>query len=281
MTRSNLEKTLLVKWTVENYEHNINFSVDRPGLYIHKLIRDMIETPKPDSVFKFYSGSEKNIESLEKSYLYFSSPRNFNDPWDCLTNREKYILKGGEGIRKHRENLGVCCFSLINNNPIMWGHYTNIYTGFCVKFKDPRTLLFNQVSVRSHVSYLKDYKPSNDSFDKIYQEIENFSEINDELRHIILHGIMAVQNYTWKHIDWSYEKEYRAISYSTEKFNRKLPFDASLVEEIYIGYKMKDLYNKKFQKILEIVTDKYPHIKVFEVKPNPLIVQLDFNEISI
>jgi len=162
----------------------------------------------------------------------------------------------------------------------MWGHYTNSYKGFCIKFKNLRSLLFNEISVRSQVTYLKNYSPTNESFDNTIRDIEKFTEIDDELRNIILHGMMAVENYTWKHIDWSYEREFRAISYSTHKFNRKLKFDLSLVDELYLGHKMKTLNKKNYAKLLEIIKSKYPHIKLFEVNPNPIIVKLDFNEKS-
>lgn len=158
------ELSAVIKWPLENYQYELKFSLERIGLYLHNVYENDIKLETPDKLYKFYGVDNHNLEALKASYLYFSNPRGFNDPFDCLTNREKYILRGGKGIKKHRDNLGVCCFSTSNKNPLMWGHYTNQYKGFCIKYNNKNLLKDNHIPVKTFVSYLKDYKPRNAEF---------------------------------------------------------------------------------------------------------------------
>lgn len=279
MNEKNLELTLRLEWPIENYLHSVNFSLDRKGLYIHKLKRDGVELKQPKNLYKYFPDNDDSLRTIRDGYLYFSSPRNFNDPFDCLTNREKYILKGGEEITKHREDLGVCCFSLVNDNPVMWAHYTNQYQGFCIKLKNEKLLKSKNIGIKTFVSYLKDYNPSNKEFDEIVEKLNGLEVLPNktkELFHIILR---LIENYTWKDIKWGYEEEFRAISWTTENFHRRFKIDKEDLEEVYIGHKMKIKNSNYYDQLISAIRDNYPNCKIFEVKPNPLVVKLEFNEI--
>lgn len=279
MTKDKLEKSLVVSWPSEDYLHEIKFSLNRIGLYIHNLSQNNKRFETPNELFKFYSASENNLDSIQNSYLYFSSPRYFNDPWDCLTNREKHIMQGSEGIRQHRDNLGVCCFTTIRDNPLMWGHYTNQYRGFCVKFRNDKLLESKEVPIRTYVHYLKEYSASNEGFDEISQKIKESNEIDDFTKELFLKGITFIENYTWKSFDWNYEKEFRAISWETNKFNRKLSFESKNIEEFYIGYRLKTLDPLLYKKLRKTINENYPKSKVYEISPHPIVVKLRFIEV--
>lgn len=279
MNKEDLELTLRLEWPIENYLHSVNFSLDREGLYTHKLKKDEIELNRPNYLFKYFSNNDDSFNTIKEGYLYFSSPRNFNDPFDCLTNREKYILKGGEGIKKHRENLGICCFSVVNDNPLMWGHYTNQYKGFCIKLKNEEILKSKNIGIQTFVSYLKDYQPSNTEFDEIIEKLENSEIVNDKTKDLFHKILRLIHNYTWKYFDWNYEKEFRAISWTTDEFNRRFKINRENLLEVYIGHKMKSLDPDYFKKLYNALKEFYPNCKIFEVKPHPLVVKLEFNEI--
>ncbi|MFM9989036.1 DUF2971 domain-containing protein [Flavobacterium sp.] len=218
-----------------------------------------------------------SINSLLENYLYFSNPRNFNDPFDCITNREKYILKGSPGIVKHREDIGVCCFSTINDNPLMWGHYANSYTGFCIKF-DSKLLRNNHIQIKSHISYLKDYMPTNSDFDLAKEQIKQL-EIEEDFKETTLVALGMLNAYCWKYYDWKYEKEFRAIAINTDEFERKLKFDKENLLEVYIGHRMKIVDPNYYNLLIYILKNEYPTVKIYEVRPHHLIVKLEFEEI--
>lgn len=280
MRQNNLEPFLVINWGFENYRYIHRFNLNRVGYCHSETFLNGKKLEKPKWLYKYYSNKDYNLDALENSYLYFTSPRDLNDPFDCMNNREHIIMRGGKEIKKHRDNIGVCCFSLSNNNPLMWGHYTNNYKGFCVKYKNESVLEDIEIPIRSHASYLNKYEPSNRNLSKAIEELEGYNLPKDtENRiHIILKMLFEYCN---KFIDWKYEKEYRAISISANNFNRKFKIPKSEIEEIYIGHKMKELKPKFYNRLIQLVDKNYKDIKVFEVKPHPLVVKLDFQEIKI
>jgi hypothetical protein len=274
---------LTINWKFEKYLYSHSFNLEEIGKFISKVSKNNIELPDPNYLYKFFSNESYNLESLEKGYLYFSNPKNFNDPFDCLSNREKYIINNAqnkEGIKNHRDNIGVCCFSLVNKNPLMWGHYTKNYKGFCIKFENISFLNSKNIGIKTHVSYLKKYLPVNDELRNAIIEL-NENKLNIELNmKDNIHKILTMLfEYSWKFKDWKYEKEYRAISINSNSFDRKLDFDKNHIKEVYIGFRMKTEEPEFYKKLLDILKSNYPEAKILEVKPNPLLVKLDFHSI--
>ncbi len=273
------EKIANINWGFEDYLYSNSFSIDKIGYYNSKIFLKEKELRKPDKLFKFYGTSEYTLEALENQYLHFSNPRDFNDPFDCMTNREIHIMKGGKGIVAHRNSIGVCCFSLSNENPLMWGHYTNNYKGICVQFNNQELLKKENVAIKSHVSYLKNYQPANNELYQRLTEIDKF-EIPQSNKDFIKKILTMLFEYCWKHYDWKYEKEYRAISFGNLDFNRKLSFKIEDVEEIYIGNRLEKENPEFYKSLIGILKSKYSKVKLFKVKPNPLEVKLEFEEFN-
>ena len=116
---------------------------------------------------------------LENNTMKFSSPKEFNDPFDCqivpdtgndfneildflkdnnfnrLTNFEINNLANSiintpgkwkniteQTFDKIINATGVCCFTKEENNLLMWSHYTNSHKGVCLKFNVLKDLDF-------------------------------------------------------------------------------------------------------------------------------------------
>ena len=272
---------LELEWDIENYDYLHQFRLYDIGTqHLVHVAKDKIPYEYPNHLYKFFDNSDNSLASLLNSYLYFPNPNCFNDPFDCLSNREKYIINGSSdkaAALKRRESLGVCCFSLINDNPLMWGHYTNRYKGFCLKFN--KTILNKNIQFKTHVSYLKNYIPHNENLQDCIEKLRT-KKFNEEFENGI-HNILIMQfEYSWKYYDWKYEQEYRAITLDANAFGRKSEFENKCLEEIYIGYKMKIDCPNYYNLLLDILKNHYPHIKIYEVSPDPLLVELKFKPIS-
>ena len=107
------------------------------------------------------------------SEIYFSSPLDFNDPFDCRPgfriggteeDKEKFVGELIEITPEHMamidktklettirnnflkecENMGVglCCFSEINDEILMYSHYSSSHQGFCLEFEVPNETSF-------------------------------------------------------------------------------------------------------------------------------------------
>lgn len=125
-------------------------------------------------LYKYRPINKNTIESLINNSLHFSSPSEFNDPFD--TNipvifdgsskeqirdfflRDKYVVPGfvvqdvfsneNEVLRKKMvdllnkndsqhfyRNASMCCFSKNNTNILMWSHYADSHKGIVLGFE--------------------------------------------------------------------------------------------------------------------------------------------------
>ena len=114
----------------------------------------------PQYIYKYVSINKYLYESLIRGELWFSSPHAFNDPFDsCLPinysiesykrtighelDAEYYKKEQQKIVRpmvfnneleELRNKMGVCCFSSVNDNLIMWSHYADHHKGLVLKF---------------------------------------------------------------------------------------------------------------------------------------------------
>lgn len=51
---------------------------------------------KPPKLYKYFTFSEQNIESLKCQQLWFSNPKQFNDPYDCNIRVDRKPMTDGE-----------------------------------------------------------------------------------------------------------------------------------------------------------------------------------------
>ena len=170
------------------------------------------------------------LENLCRGVMYFRSPLDFNDPYDCrtcrtppvlrdLTDEQLAFLRGkkpsdswnlpfvdaaatkSECIDKMNEHLeqehgirvkecGIACFSKRNDNLLMWSHYADGGKGFCLEFHD------NYGEAAFDVQYQKKFP---DAYDYILALAKGS----------VSQFPMSLLEY--KYEEWNYEAEMRII----------------------------------------------------------------------
>jgi hypothetical protein len=207
----------------------------------------------PEKLYKYESFSTQALTNLKSCQLYFSTPNKFNDPFDCTLPisydidfgnvgrirtmlssdheiahlckseidrmnddelYEKVILLLDKKIIKYMESKGVSCFSSEKSNMLMWSHYGEKHTGFCLEF-DTSIKPFNKAK---KVKYVRNF-PKLSVKDLL---------INQKFQEIIslLHT---------KSIDWKYENEWRCIHVEAPKL---YSYDKKSLTGVYFGAKM-------------------------------------------
>lgn len=190
-------------------------------------------------IYKYISFDDGIKYLVNDRSLKFTSPDNFNDPFDCnpvlfdleipqddlkdfvygqpYTRKVKRKLLRGvnkmgtlNAFKRKRKETRVCCFSESNNNNLMWSHYANYHKGLCIGFEFP--IKYKNDFVLYAVNYLN--------------TLEKVKFTEDTLR-VIYYWI------TTKSPDWSYEKEIRAINIHHKD---KCEFDQENLKEIIVGY---------------------------------------------
>jgi hypothetical protein len=202
-------------------------------------------------------GLQNAVDIIVNDRMRWQSPTAFNDPFDCAprfdTNvsdvafrnwmKEKTKSKS-DFIRKLQasfvEKLGessVTCFSLSENQPLMWAHYSNSHSGVMFEFEEP---LGDINFCGLNVAYV-DQRPLVDP--------TAFLAGNDEIKKAIL----------TKSVDWAYEKEVRMVEYRRAPGPRS--FNAKYLKSITLGLRISPADR---QSIIDAVARRRTSIPVLQ-----------------
>lgn len=251
--------------------------------------------PLPDKVYK-YRSTEAAIEILEEQIIYLPSVSMFNDPFDCkipmnfeemseneelqrqfaekfliapnipqgkrkeeidriiakgnIKDKEKLRKMEEARVRKMEEVFGVFCLSIIPDNLLMWSHYADSHKGICLGFNPEKLIDAITPTWVAPITY---------SFD--YPKI-SVLEHPEQILEIMLFN---------KSVDWHYEKEIRYVK-NTENGGCEIKISADAIEEIYLGC----LTSEETQnKVMQIRTQKYQHVKVSKFNKDKLNFRLE------
>jgi len=238
----------------------------------------------PVKLYKYFVINENTINTLKYSNLWYSSPKYFNDPFDCkinvnFGNNKKDILQNIEtslndeslskffknyllkNINKKKDcnfwlnqtfnyffdkNVGICCFSQFPDIPLMWSNYANSHTGICMIFETK--YFINKKNIDDKYLLSVDYYKS-------YPTLNLCKYKNNKFKRILLAMLLA------KYEDWSYECEWRSII--LEGGNRLYPFPKKMLKGIIFGINTTD----KTKKIIkDIIKKRYYDIIYYQAK---------------
>jgi len=210
---------------------------------------------------------------LTQGKIFFPSPADFNDPFDCKAKvsfdasrvkRERYardlirerfphmpkrdqrrLIKKAVGKESYKRayerfltrlqnKIGVLSFSEKGDNILMWSHYAEKHTGLCVEFSRSGYLNFTL-----QVQYTQEY-PSLDYF-----------RVMDDMRGPLEARYVIDRLYLSKANDWRYEKEWRLLAYAAPRtYTKDVPpdllygkkglhdFPTNLITRVILGCRM-------------------------------------------
>lgn len=162
--------------------------------------------PLEGNVFKHYGEIIKFNDSFDriKGNITFANPNTFNDPFDC-----KCIYPITPIIDKFR----VFCSTPINNNILMWSHYSSEHKGYCFEYtkfsivKEMINAPIDGIGIIGNVRYSKARPKTRPNKTKVsYTDLKFYIDAT----------------FT-KFSGWSYEKEYRFVLIS-DYFDSSNPY---------------------------------------------------------
>lgn len=170
------------------------------------------------------------------------------------------------------QTLGICSFSSRKESILMWSHYSNCHTGFCVGystkilekfFNNKNSQHDNKLFFLYKVNYPDQYP------------IKNYFEIE----HPFDHHLHVVTN---KYSDWKYEDEYRIILHESndntlQKEDRILEVPDVSIKEIILGCQMS---GKDKEEILNVLKSKGYKIDLFQASKKRFSFSLEFEKID-
>lgn len=209
-------------------------------------------------VYKYRPDNENTEKIITDKTLWFSSPRDFNDPFDCWVNcaepKKEHIqniisnsnlpnsvksmcLKGAPVYNKKMmkkdidivlSKILICCFSEVKDNILMWSHYADSHKGLCFQFD----MLASQdsFSLVKKVEYVDSMPLYDDSKDRL-AIIEKVIQPKAE--------------------NWAYEKEVRIVKTPNMCDNGKnaISYNPLALKKIIFGCKTDKNTIEKYKRL--------------------------------
>ena len=168
-----------------------------------------------------------------------------------------YLDKAVEKARElMRKQLGICCFSEVRDSILMWAHYANKHTGYCLEF-DVKSDFFGLSTRAIKVDYAK-LRPELNVL-----RWDNYPE-----------GELA-KSLLIKADDWRYEQEWRIVDSEKGAGTQKFPEDA--LKGVILGCRISNPDRDKVYRWCR--SRKHPPL-LFEGKEKQKEFGLDIIEIT-
>lgn len=167
-----------------------------------------------------------------------------------------------------RLNLRVFCVSEVNDDILMWAHYSENHEGCVIKFKCMPEL-DRPLCAAVPVKYQDEY-PLRASLDTYIKHVTGQETLIDD--GLFIRFISTKSNH------WAYEKEWRLVG-SRNKETELYKYENILsdeVEAIYLGCRMKPENEKE---IISLVKKDYSHTQIFKAKIGDQRYSIEFNRI--
>jgi len=149
-------------------------------------------------LYRYVRFDEYSLAMLKTKKAWFAKPSSFNDPfewsWQPAITDPRWEVVNRQSILQAQEELkkaqGLFCLSERNDDLLMWGHYADKHSGFCVEFE--RTAANSLGNHCVPVIYSQDYPTFS---------IESIQAADAHAKIV-----------TTKSVHWEHEKEWRVIS---------------------------------------------------------------------
>jgi len=161
-----------------------------------------------------------------------------------------------DALKTTRENFlitkGISCFSEIPNNLLMWSHYADKQTGFCLEFDTA----YQPFTKAYKVEYVTDFPELNIS--KLFTD-------SDE---------MITKLFCTKSKDWSYEKEWRCLH---TVVNTPFSYDSSTLTGVYFGPETSFTF---IEIIALILRSQNPKVQLWQGKRSASRFSVEFEKFT-
>jgi hypothetical protein len=183
---------------------------------------------------------------------------------EALSREERKIWEGQS--RDYR----LFCVCEINDNLLLWSHYTACHTGVAFQFECIKEFDVPLLAALP-VTYADDVPG-------VVEDKEDLIEYSLGLRGVEPPPNLWKRLVTMKARCWEYEKEWRVITLSSAHGDgyddwRFVPQEIS---KVFLGCRMR---HEDKEDILRLLTGQFRHVEVYQAKQNPIMYRLDFERV--
>lgn len=201
-----------------------------------------------ENFIKKYIRHSKNIDDLKyksRIELIYAATERYNY---IVSDREKHWEENKERINKlDNDFYGILSFSKCSENILMWSHYAEYHKGFCLGFNTD--LFLKQIE---NIAKSNGCKFGPVIYDNKYPIIDFIEEYNVKT---------TFERCFTKNECWEYEEEYRLVL--NKMPNQIIKYPKEIIEEIYLGCKMKDDHMKE---IITFLKEQNLKIRLYKME---------------
>ena len=223
--------------------------------------------PTNGIIYKYRNWNDPFHRNILKGKLFFSSSSKFNDPFDCRVPINKSLFQNSNFesqinnlyeklLKTHSDlvtantaniiekldfvfqcaeiDLGICCFSCVKDNVLMWSHYADLHKGFVVGF---------------------DFNETIEALETTFGWVQYVNQNKELIKHLEKFYMMPFV----KHESWYYENEIRFIKEGKNQINKEYEIPIKAIKEIILGVKMSELDKQSLYLYSQI---ELPHVKI-------------------
>ena len=191
----------------------------------------------PRLLYKYRPINEHTIDTITQNRIFFPQPSHFNDPFDCNIvpwpkgiDDDKiafaYYEKLSNEFGKIRNSMRICCFSEVNNDVLMFAHYSAGHTGICMEFEVTDVDFFDLLGPVEYPFEFPTFDPT----------------VSPDLMAMMKYEIFT------KHHRWSYEREWRIVKPGAKPEKHEFPEDT--LKGIIFGSLIRDTDRQKIESVL-------------------------------
>lgn len=224
-------------------------------------------------VYKYRSGSVRDIEALMNNQFYSATLESLNDIqeakiqineaqinlFDSLVKRMSPLVQDEllqinlNTFISEAKKFGIYSLSKNYDNELLWAYYSNSHQGFCIEYD---------------LDILKQFQLNGEFFSDVEYK-ENIPMINlEDIQHdhVLTKKLLATKSISWKH-----EEEFRIITGTSGLYH----FFNRSVKSIYFGYRTPDNTIKLIMNTL-----RGRGIKYYKMNHKKDLYELERNEIE-
>ncbi|RJR43905.1 MAG: DUF2971 domain-containing protein [Deltaproteobacteria bacterium] len=218
-----------------------------------------------EAILKFRKIDKFLIDSLVHSQIFFASPEDLNDPFDCNVDIEKSLKKAisessgsdrqilqqllndevrnefskvHQQVKKEWGVFSACGKPEALNCSLLWSHYADGHRGICLIYSTPTNNFFraNKIIGGLPVKY------GDNQLTEWFKQLPANENIHNNAFELIFKKVLTIKDRCWK-----YEGEWRMIRMTSGIVS----IDKSYLQHVCFGLNTSDNEIKLIQEILE------------------------------
>lgn len=239
----------------------------------------MVLLPRSRILFKYRKFDKSCLELLLNRELWFASPATLNDPFEAessmhevldavwtrypISPEERKIYE--ENLHRQLSSSGICSFSKVRKNQLMWSHYADEHKGVCIGFKEHKIRPQGSNIYPIDVTYQDKYP-----FENIIERFNYFEQIPGMNNLNAITGDILYSMLGTKYTSWKYERERRLVFAKSVAHK----FEPEAVNSIAFGLRMAERDRQTLRNLLSGA--EWDHVKWFQSIKSATKYSLEF-----